>query len=68
VRYIWEAGKTGRVMHIERFTPSGDETMQALCGIACAFNRSINVPFVLGRRICRNCEKAAMVQNGGGEA
>jgi len=55
-------------MHIERFTASGEETMEALCGISHNFNRSINAPFGLGRRICCNCKKKANEESGGGGA
>lgn len=52
--YVFEAGKSQRrVMHLERYTVTGEQTFTALCGIAHRFNRSINVP--LGRRTCRSC-------------
>lgn len=56
MRYVYESGRKRRVMHIERFTFTGDETMRALCGIPIAFDRSINAPFGLGRTICKRCE------------
>ena len=43
MRYIWEVGKNRRV------------TMQPICGIKLGFNRSINAPFCLGRRVCKKC-------------
>jgi hypothetical protein len=57
MRYIWEKGKGKRRMHIQRFSPSGDMLMEALCGINHHFNASINAPFALGRNICKRCEK-----------
>jgi hypothetical protein len=59
VRYIFEAGAPRRVMHIERHDQLGRETWAALCGIDLPFNRTINAPWGLGRRICKNCLRAA---------
>ena len=59
MRYIWEADKgRRRVMHIQKFPPTG-ETMPiiAMCKIGHKFDRSINAPFGLGRKICKRCEK-----------
>jgi hypothetical protein len=61
MRYIWEAGKKRRVMHVMRFTPSGEMTMQAMCGAKHRFNRSINAPFGLGRRICKKCLRLSQI-------
>ena len=55
MRYIWEARKPRRVMHIEVTNCIGEGTMRAMCGIPHQFNRSINAPWGLGRRICANC-------------
>ncbi len=57
MRYIWETGKDRRVMHIMKFSISGETTMTALCKIGHRFNRSINAPFGLGRKVCKRCEK-----------
>lgn len=57
MRYIWQSGKRGRVMHIERTNQVGNPTGTALCGIGHRFNRSINAPFALGRKVCKNCEQ-----------
>ena len=57
MRYIYEAGKRRRVMHIQRHTATGEMTNEAICGIKHNFNRSINAPFGLGRKICKKCEK-----------
>lgn len=65
MRFIYRRGKGSkrRVMHIERFTPTGENTMEALCGIAYAFNTSINISG--GRRICKNCNKVVGVRGSG---
>lgn len=55
MQYIWEAGKSRRVMHIQKHTIAGQPLMAALCNISHAFNRTINAPWGLGRRICINC-------------
>jgi len=57
MQFIWEAGKRRRVMHIARFTPDGRNTMRALCGVGHNFDRSINAPFALGRKVCNRCLK-----------
>ena len=57
IRYIWETGKRRRVMHIQAHTRAGQPLMAALCGIGHRFNRTINAPWGLGRRICKNCRK-----------
>lgn len=57
MRYVWESGKSRRVMHIMRFTATGEKTFQALCGTKHNFNRSINAPFGLGRRVCKKCKR-----------
>ena len=56
MRYIWEVGKNRRVMHIMKFSPSGEMLMKAICGIQHKFNRSINAPFGLGQKVCKRCE------------
>jgi len=55
MRYIWEKGKPRRVMHIQRFDRSGQASMSALCGIDLNFNRTINAPWGLGRKVCKKC-------------
>lgn len=66
MRYIWRApGHTragregGHVMHIAAFDRTGELTMRSLCGREpCGgFDRTINAPFALGRRVCRECQK-----------
>lgn len=57
MRYIWEAGKDKMVMHIMKFSPAGEMSFKALCGVQRNFNRSINAPFALGRKVCKRCEK-----------
>jgi len=61
MRYIWEAGKDGRVMHIQKFNSLGVGLAEALCEIDHNFNRSVNAPFGLGRKICKNCQEIAVV-------
>jgi hypothetical protein len=49
-----------RVMHIARFTKSGELLMAPLCGrISLPWNRTINAPFALGQRVCAWCEREA---------
>ena len=57
IRYIWETGKPNRVMHIGSISQVGDELLVARCGIPHQFNRSINAPFGLGRKICKKCRQ-----------
>ncbi len=57
MRYIWELGKNHRVMHISKFTSTGEMLFQSLCGIDHKFNRSINAPWALGRKVCKKCER-----------
>jgi hypothetical protein len=59
MRYIWESGKDKRVMHIAKYSVTGKMQFEALCNINHPFNRSINAPFGLGRKICKRCEKIA---------
>lgn len=56
MRYLYEGGKPRRVMHIMRFTETGEMTTEAFCGIKHKFDRSINAPWGLGRRLCKNCK------------
>lgn len=58
MNYVFEAGKPNRVMHIERTTMTGEQTFTALCGQRHAFDRTINAPWGLGRRICKKCRRA----------
>lgn len=56
MRYTWsnhddDDGK----MHIQRHNVSGIALDQALCGVPLRFNRSINAPFALGRKVCEQC-------------
>lgn len=61
--YIWEAGKKNRVMHIAGFDPvTGKAILKAQCGIDLRFNRGINAPFTLGRKVCSKCEKKASLR------
>lgn len=57
--YIYVAGKKHRVMHIQKFSYTGVGLMRALCGINLPFDRTINAPFALGRKVCVNCIKVA---------
>ena len=57
MRYIWEKGKPRRVMHIEKTDKVGTPLGVAICGIPHNFNRSINAPWGLGRKVCKNCKK-----------
>ncbi len=57
MRYIYERGKRKRVMHIQKFTQTGEMLMESLCGIDLSFNKTINAPFKLGRPVCKNCKK-----------
>ena len=57
VRYIFEGGKHRRVMHIMKTTNTGEYLSEAICGIKHNFNRTINAPWGLGRKICENCKK-----------
>ena len=58
MRYLYRSGKgvNRRVMHIMKFTMTGQMTNDALCGIDYPFNVSINAPFGLGRPVCKNCK------------
>ena len=58
MRYVFEAGSK-RVMHIARFTASGEMLWQGLCGRG-RLNRSINAPFALGKKVCAHCSRVAM--------
>ena len=55
MRFIYEAGKPARLMHIQKFTVTGEALFEAICGIGLDFNRTINLP--LGRKTCKNCQK-----------
>jgi len=57
MRYIWESGKKRSVMHIAKYTKTGEMLFEAVCGIKQEFNRSINAPFTFGKRVCKNCLK-----------
>lgn len=54
MRFLFEAGKKRRVMHITGHdTLTGDPTFEPLCDINLPLNRTINVP--MGRGVCKNC-------------
>lgn len=55
MRYIWEENKG--VIHIMKYSPTGEMTFKSLCGIQHNFNRAINTPFASGRKVCKRCEK-----------
>ena len=54
MRYLYEGDKPRRVMHLVRYDRFGF-IVGAICNIKLNFNRSINAPFALGRKICKNC-------------
>lgn len=61
MRYIWEGGESRRrVMHIQRHNCLGHPLMEALCGIDKRFNKSINAPFALGKKVCKRCWEVAI--------
>jgi len=62
MRLIYEASKPDRVMHIQKFTQTGEGLFESLCAIKLAFNRTINLP--LGRKICKNCKKKLQLSKG----
>lgn len=56
MRYIWKSGRRSRIMHVGTHDPiTGKILMKAICGINKIFDRSINAPFTLGNKVCRNC-------------
>lgn len=58
-RYVWSAGR-GTVMHIARYNAVGECLCEPLCGSTrLPWNRTINAPFGLGKRICKNCRAVA---------
>ena len=61
MRYVFESGKPKRVMHIMKPTITSEETFTAFCEINLPFNRTINAPFGLGRKICKNCKKKSQL-------
>lgn len=61
MRYVWNPPPKRdkrRVMHIATFDQFGNMTGFSFCGRG-PFRRSINAPFSLGRRICKDCERKA---------
>lgn len=52
MRFIWERGKRRRRRHVMRFTPAGEMTMAALCGIQLGFDTSSNLPV---GKVCKRC-------------
>ncbi len=58
MNYVWvtrHPASKNRV-HIQKHSPIGEPMWAALCGSGLPFNRSINAPFALGRKICKHCE------------
>jgi len=56
MRYVFEAGAPKRrVMHVQQHDRLGEPLFVAICGADLPFNRSINAPFALGRRVCKHC-------------
>ena len=63
MQYVWASkrSKKNRV-HIQAFGRAGQPLQSsrgpfaAICGIDLPFDRSINAPFSLGRKVCRVCE------------
>ena len=66
MNYIWASQSPSRRerVHIQAFKKSGEELRSprggfvAMCEIDLHFDRSINAPFTLGRKVCKNCIKA----------
>lgn len=66
MNYIWATNSEARRrrVHIQAFGRTGlpleDDNgyFVPLCSVRLPFNRSINAPFALGRKICKMCEKA----------
>lgn len=56
--FIWRAGH-GTVMHIAEYDRFGNLTMRSICEARIPFNRTINMPFGLGRRTCKRCLRSA---------
>lgn len=54
-RYVWNTRQHGKpTMHIQAFNRLGRALNKSLCGRK-GFNRSINMPFALGRKVCTTC-------------
>ena len=64
-RFIWRAGH-GTVMHVAEYDRIGNLTMRSLCAARIPFNRTINMPFRLGRPVCKRCAVKSERQSGGG--
>jgi len=60
MNYIYESG-VERPMHIQRTNNAGQPVMEAICGEEHDYNRTINAPFGLGRKVCSNCKKKLYV-------
>lgn len=61
LRYVWSAGMEG-VMHIGAGYDqrTGEPLFAPLCGSTKRpWNRTINAPFGLGRKVCGNCRRVA---------
>ena len=61
MNYVWVTHHPAskKWVHIQKHNPAGEPLWAALCGIDLPFNRSINAPFALGRKVCQHCEAAA---------
>ena len=57
MQYVWAAGTpcAQKRVHIQKFDMAGNAEFAALCGQDLPFDRSINAPFSLGRKICKHC-------------
>ena len=65
MNYVYERGKGRRVMHIEKTDMAGNSTMKSLCGTKLPFDTTINAPFALGKKVCKNCLKILNENRGG---
>lgn len=61
MQFIWTSGhsESRTIVHIERQTAAGEPTRLALCGEIQEFDRSVNAPWALGRKVCAVCERIA---------
>ena len=64
MRYVWAKGTPAakKRVHIQAFDRSGEPVISdagnlvAICRQPLPFNRSINAPFALGRKVCKHCK------------
>lgn len=57
MRYLFNGGEPdSEPMHIEQTNILGEPLNKSVCG-KFGFNRSINAPFGLGKKICADCQK-----------